>query len=152
MKCVTALVHLYDFAYLQNHPLAIRLARDARSDNVTRAQQFRRLLLDAIERLRPQTQPDSDTARAYAVLTYRCVDNLSIEEIEAKLGLSRRQIYREYARGVDAVAGQLWDELNRLAAHERARKRRCDRRQAMRRFATSTGQSRIGTAEQGGEL
>ena len=59
--------------------------------------------------------PNSDAARAYAVLTYRCVDSLSIEEIEAKLGLSRRQTYREYARGVDAVAGQLWDELNRRA-------------------------------------
>ena len=116
----SALVHLYDFAYLQNHALAIRLARDPRNDNVTRAQQLRRLLLDAIESLRPQTQPNSDSARAYAVLTYRCIDSLTIEEIEAKLGLSRRQIYREYARGVEAVTGQLWDVLSRLGAYEPA--------------------------------
>ena len=50
----TALVHLYDLAYLQNHPLAIRFEHASHTANVTRAQQFRRLLLDAIERLRPQ--------------------------------------------------------------------------------------------------
>lgn len=45
--------------------------------------------------------------RAYAVLTYRCVDGLTIEEIEPKLGLSRRQVYREFSKGVEAVAAQL---------------------------------------------
>jgi CheY-like chemotaxis protein len=109
-----ALAHLYDYAYLQNHPLAFRLTPGQKTDEVTRAQHLRRTLLDCIEALRPQTTARPDDARAYAVLAYRCVDGLTIPEIEAKLALSRRQAYREYSKGVEAVAGQLWDHLQRL--------------------------------------
>jgi CheY-like chemotaxis protein len=49
------------------------------------------------------------------VLTYRCVDGLTIEEIEQKLGLSRRQTYREFSKGVDAVVAQLHDLLHAKA-------------------------------------
>jgi CheY-like chemotaxis protein len=104
-----ALAHLFDHAYLQNHPLAYRLAIGQTFDAAPRAQHLRRTLLDCIESLRPQTQTRPDDARAYAVLAYRCVDGLAMPEIEEKLALSRRQAYREYARGVEAVAGQLWD-------------------------------------------
>ena len=75
------------------------------------AQDLRRVLLDCIECLRPQPAAHGDAARAYAVLTYRCVDGLTIDAIEEKLGLSRRQTYREYTKGVEAVARQLWDRL-----------------------------------------
>lgn len=109
-----ALAHLYDYAYLQNHPLAFRLTPDPKTDQVTRAQHLRRTLLDCIEALRPQTAARPDDARAYAVLAYRCVDGLTMPEIEEKLALSRRQAYREYSKGVEAVAGQLWDHLQRL--------------------------------------
>ena len=34
-----------------------------------------------------------------------------MDEIAGKLGLSRRQAYREYAKGVEAVAGMAWDAL-----------------------------------------
>jgi CheY-like chemotaxis protein len=108
----SALAHLYDHAYLQNHPLALRLMDAHSQDGMTRAQRLRRTLLDCVEALRPQgiaTRPDE--ARAYAVLAYRCVDGLSMPEIEARLSLSRRQAYREYSKGVEAVAGQLWDQL-----------------------------------------
>jgi CheY-like chemotaxis protein len=108
----SALSHLYDHAYLQNHPLGYRLVRTDRADAVTRAQQLRRTLLDCIEALRPQGPATrADDARAYAVLAYRCVDGLSMPEIENRLSLSRRQAYREYSKGVEAVAGQLWDQL-----------------------------------------
>lgn len=108
----TALTHLYDHAYLQNHPLGHRLARRHMQAAITRPQLLRRALLDCIEALRPQaTAPRPDDARAYAVLAYRCVDGLSMPEIEAKLSLSRRQAYREFGKGVEAVAGQLWDQL-----------------------------------------
>ena len=49
--------------------------------------------------------------RAYAILTYRCMDGMSMDEIAGKLGLSRRQAYREYAKGVEAVAGMVWEAL-----------------------------------------
>ncbi len=109
----SALAHLYDYAYLQNHPLAFILDVERDLDHVTRAQKVRRVLLDCIETLRPQRQGDapSDAARAYAILTYRYVDGLSMEEIEEKLALSRRQVYREHAKGVEAVASVLWDRI-----------------------------------------
>ncbi len=110
----SALTHLYDAAYLQNHPLAFRLSPGPKTDKLTRAQHLRRTLLDCIEALRPQTVARPDDARAYAVLTYRCVDGLSMAEIEEKLVLSRRQAYREYSKGVEAVASQLWDHLQGL--------------------------------------
>jgi CheY-like chemotaxis protein len=109
----SALAHLYDYAYLQNHPLAFILDVERDLDKVTRAQKVRRVLLDCIEALRPQGRGDalSDAARAYAILTYRYVDGLSMEEIEEKLALSRRQVYREHAKGVEAVASVLWDRI-----------------------------------------
>lgn len=109
----SALAHLYDPAYLQNHPLVFMLDLGLNSDHVTRAQRIRRILLECIEALRPET-PGRDraaAARAYAILTYRCVDGLAMEEIAAKLALSRRQVYREYGKGVKAVASLLWDRI-----------------------------------------
>ena len=108
----TALLHLYDNAFLQNHPLAAQVAGGEPGDRLTRAQDLRRLLLDCIERLRPQPTAPGDAARPYVVLTYRYVDGLTIEEIEHRLGLSRRQTYREFTKGVEAVAGQIWDLLH----------------------------------------
>lgn len=107
----SALLHLYDNAFLQNHPLTVLLAAGAAGDRLTHAQALRRTLLDCIERLRPHATAHGDAARAYAVLTYRCVDGLTIEEIEQKLGLSRRQTYREFTKGIEAVAAQLHDRL-----------------------------------------
>lgn len=107
----SVLLHLYDNAFLQNHPLTALWAGGQAGDRLTHAQDLRRILLDSIERLRPQSAAHGDAARAYAVLTYRCVDGLTIEEIEQKLGLSRRQTYREFTKGIEAVSNQLQDLL-----------------------------------------
>ena len=48
-----ALAHLYDYVYLQRHPLAERLLPAHASTIRTRAQELRRILLDAIESLNP---------------------------------------------------------------------------------------------------
>ena len=48
-----ALAHLYDYAYLQNHPLALQLTAGQHLDEITRAQKVRRALLDQIEALKP---------------------------------------------------------------------------------------------------
>ncbi|MCX7682062.1 MAG: hypothetical protein N2508_08900, partial [Anaerolineae bacterium] len=111
-----ALTHLYDHAYLQNHPLVDMLDLDRGADRVTRAQSIRRTLLECIEMLRPEErdQGQGDAARAYAILTYRYVDGLSIEEIADKLALSRRQVYREHGKGVKAVASLLRDKVRRI--------------------------------------
>ena len=34
---------------------------------------------------------------------------MAMDEIAGKLGLSRRQAYREYAKGVEAIACLVWD-------------------------------------------
>ena len=107
----SVLLHLYDNAFLQSHPLTALWAGGQAGDRLTHAQNLRRALLDCIERLRPQSAAHGDAARAYAVLTYRCVDGLTIEEIEQKLGLSRRQTYREFTKGIEAVSNQLQDLL-----------------------------------------
>ncbi len=103
------LAHLYDPAYLQNHPLAEMLPQQEASGGVTRAQALRRLLLDCLDRLAPEASSGEapEAARAYAILTYRYIDGLSTEVIAAKLALSRRQTYREHGRGIEAIASML---------------------------------------------
>ena len=110
----SALAHLYDYAYLQNHPLATMLDSGRDLDQVTRAQKVRRVLLDCLEQLRPQGQSNvpSEATRAYAILTYRYVDGLSTQEIASKLALSRRQFYREHEKGMEATASLLADRLH----------------------------------------
>ncbi len=110
-KVRDVLLHLYDPAYLQNHPLALLLDNTGASNQLVRAQRLRRLILDSFEALQPPNAGNapSEAARAYAVLTYRYVYGHSIEEIEARLALSRSQVYRVHAKAVDAVASVLWD-------------------------------------------
>ncbi len=110
----SALAHLYDYAYLQNHPLVSMLDADRDLDHIIRAQKVRRVLLECIEALKPQIA-DGDRAglaRTVAILTYRYMDGLSIDEIVDKLALSRRQVYREHAMGIEAVASLLWDRIH----------------------------------------
>jgi len=113
----TALAHLYDYAFLQNHSLGGLLDTAQTLDSVTRAQKLRRLLLDCVDTLQPDKDAPGAAARACAILTYRYVDGLPVEEIQEKLALSRRQVYREHAKGIEAVASLLW---NRLRSEHRA--------------------------------
>lgn len=112
-----ALAHLYDVAYLQTHPLGEWIDAPAKVDTVTRAQRLRKALLSCIDELRPQegNRPTAVAARAYVILTYRYIDDIAMEEIAGKLGLSRRQIYREHERAIDAVAALLAERHPRMA-------------------------------------
>jgi CheY-like chemotaxis protein len=108
-----ALSHLYDHAYLENHPLAALVDVSGGVREVTRAQRLRRLLLDCIEETRPQGigEATSDADRVHAVLIYRFVDGLSLDKVAAKRGLGERQAYREVRKGVRAVTGVLYDRM-----------------------------------------
>ena len=111
-----ALAHLYDAAYLENHSLALALASTAKLDHVTKAQRLRRLLLDCIESLRPQQYQGNvpEAARAYAILTYRYIDGLTMEDIAAKRALSERQAYRELERGLEAIAALVREQFGEV--------------------------------------
>ena len=112
----SALAHLYDHAFLQNHPLAAMLDRENNLDQVSRAQRVRRLLLDCIESLRPPTDAPADTARAYAILNNHYLDGLPMPTVAEKLGLSQRQAYRELEKGVKAITNVLWERIGHEVA------------------------------------
>ncbi len=116
----SALAHLYDHAHLQNHPLVALLELDVDDDKMTRAQNLRNLLLEAIEMLRAEGQGQTEAGRAYTILTYRYVDGLSMPEVIDKLVLSRRQVYREHRKGVEAVASLLWNKSRHAPAEKSA--------------------------------
>lgn len=65
----SALTHLYDYAYLQNHPLGMALMPTG-GDQPMRAQHLRRALLDAMESLCPPASVDAppEARRATAIL------------------------------------------------------------------------------------
>src|SRR5690242_4352878 len=107
-----ALEHLYDFAYLQQHPLARAYDGDSDLSAKTAGRQLRYQLITAIESLKPQaTAPfRAPDARLYNVLHLNYVENLTIQEVAGELGLSERQAYRDLKRGQESVAAVLWDK------------------------------------------
>jgi CheY-like chemotaxis protein len=107
----SALARLYDYAFLQNHPLTAMLDRENNLDQVSRAQRVRRLLVDCINNLRPPVDAPADTARAYAILNHHYLDGLSVPVVADKLGLSQRQAYRELEKGIKAVTNLLWEQV-----------------------------------------
>src|SRR4051812_12285034 len=87
-----ALERLYDFAYLQQHPLA--RAYDAESDISARTagRQLRYELITAIESLKPKLETNfrAPDARLYNALHLYYVESLTIQEAAIELGLSER--------------------------------------------------------------
>jgi len=106
------LEHLYDFPYLQSHPLANQLAEG----DDGRGQALRRLHLDAIERLNPGKDVPfgASHARVYNLLQLHYVEAMTIQECAAELSISVRQAYRDLRRAEASVAALLWEKF---AAH-----------------------------------
>jgi CheY-like chemotaxis protein len=102
----TALPHLDDPAYLENHPLVKQIGFIAQAQDLSRGQMLRRTLRLAIEALDPGpgVSPNSPEARAYEVLSRRYVSKQNILAIAAGLDLSDRQAYRELRRAMVAMA------------------------------------------------
>jgi CheY-like chemotaxis protein len=105
-----ALGKLYDSLYLQAHPLGDLLA-DATHSALQRGQALRRLLLEAIETLRPGpgVPPQSRDWRAYRILELRYIEGRSPTEIMERLALSRSLFFQEQARVLDIVVETLWE-------------------------------------------
>jgi len=107
-----ALHHLYDYPYLQHHPLALRYWPAGQDGGSGRAQRLSRLLLEGIEALNPpgETVADTSYVRYYALLVSRFVEERPLAEILHELGYSRSQFFREQQKAITMLAARLWSE------------------------------------------
>jgi CheY-like chemotaxis protein len=113
-----ALGHLYDYHYLDSHPLALQHWPQATRQGGTRAERFNRLLLESIEELNPPGTPSKDTSRAryYSLLIYRYVEEWELEDIMRELGYSRSQFFREQRKAIAMLASRLRKKLPQEAS------------------------------------
>jgi CheY-like chemotaxis protein len=107
------LLHLYDHARLQTHPL-LAVLRDAETSQTARGRLLRQALLDAIEGLRPGpgTAASSSAWRPYRILELRYIQGTEVGEVAERVALSRSQYHREHNRALEAVASLLWERWN----------------------------------------
>jgi predicted ATPase len=105
----SALLHLHDLPYLQNHPLIDRLpAPDARQASVTAGRRLHQYLRQGIEQMRPATAPVAGHDwRGYYLLTWRYVDGLPAPAVQEKLALSKSEYYRDHQQALEAIASVL---------------------------------------------
>ncbi len=102
----TALISLYDPSVLRNSPLVRLLGADQEGDAVSR---LRRILIDAIESLRPNvsTPQGSRSWRVYQILRRRYIEQLTQQPVASDLGLSIRQLQREEKLAREMLADYL---------------------------------------------
>ena len=107
--------HLYDIHHLQSHPLGELLTPPATADAaVQRSQHLRRVLLDAIQSLRPPpgAPAQSPDWRLYSLLELRYIERLSPAEAMQQLSLSKSQFFRDQGRALELVTELLWKQLS----------------------------------------
>ena len=110
-----ALSHLHDPAYLENHPLAMRISSLSQGSGIPRGQLLSRILRLSIESLDPGPEfaPTTPEARPYHILRNRYIARQSIPVIADQLGIGERQAYRELKRGIAALKNIISEyELN----------------------------------------
>lgn len=107
--------HLYDAHHLQQHPLMDVLIGEAAvdADSFQRSQTLRRILLDAIQSLRPQpgAPAQSPDWRIYSLLELRYLERLSPADAMQQLSLGKSQFFRDQARAIDTVTNVLWSRV-----------------------------------------
>lgn len=105
-----ALKHLYDFPYLQKHPLATAAGRGDEQSVEFGARKLRQDVLGAIEMLNPQSESIVQTpqARIHSLLVLHYVEGWSVQEAAHELGISSRQAHRNLRDGEENVAAILW--------------------------------------------
>ena len=110
-----ALTHLYDPAALRDSRLVALLGQESRADAMLA---LRRLLLDAIESLKPtdDVPPQSRSWRYYHILHGRFSEQLTQFEVGNDLGLSVRQLRRQEKRALAVLADKIWMRYGRASA------------------------------------
>jgi CheY-like chemotaxis protein len=104
----TCLLHLYDYSFLESHPLPRLLITNMMAGD--RIEQFRDLVTDAVERLRPGAGVAflARAARSYNILRLRYIDQQDVPDVTDQLALSTRQFYREHAKAIQTLGHLLW--------------------------------------------
>ena len=112
-----ALNHLYDYRYLEKHPLA-QLYWPGERDKVNQARQLHRLLLESIEDIHPPDSLARETSRAeyYILLVYRYIEERPVDDIMKKLGHSRRHFFRQQNKAIKMLAGALQEKAPTVKA------------------------------------
>lgn len=104
------LAHLYEYPYLQTHPLANALKSGSYLPTQERMLFLRTAILEAVEEMNPGTDVPlrSLRARAYNVLNLHYVEGLTVQEVSAELAISDRQVYRELRKAEGILPTLLW--------------------------------------------
>jgi CheY-like chemotaxis protein len=109
----SALSHLYDAPFLQSHPLGDVLLTEDERHPLNRSQNLRRVLLDAIQSLRPELgRPAlSPDWRGYRIMELRYIEGLSPAETMEELKVGKSQFFRDQARILKALEEILWSQI-----------------------------------------
>lgn len=112
------LVHLYDFMFLQDHPLVEVLVPQIKGPN--RVQVFREIINNCVESLRPG--PDLETqakaSRLYNILRLRYIRQQTVQQVVLNLSLSERQFYRDHPRAIQLVSHLLRERMTGESAQK----------------------------------
>lgn len=114
------LTHLYDYAFLQGHPVVRQLV-PTWSGDAQRVQTFRTLITDAIESLKPLPETDtfSKQVRFYNILVRRYLKQESVQQVVNALHLGERQFYRDHNTALHALSQMLWENIKGTPQPER---------------------------------
>ena len=104
------LAHIYDYPYLQTHPLIEQFEPPNQLSPQGRMRFLRTTVLEAIEEMNPGSDVPfrSLRARAYNVLNLHYVEGLMVQEAARELAISERQVYRDLRRAERDLATLLW--------------------------------------------
>ncbi len=105
--------HLYDLVYLRTHPLTDQLFPQPALTRKEKAWQLHTTLLEILEELDPGADLPAYARdrRLFKLVSLHYVDGLDPDSTADRLGISRRQYYREHKRAMEAVGQLLLDHF-----------------------------------------
>lgn len=114
------LTHLYDFIFLQDHPLVEALVPEVKGPN--RIQVFREIITSSVESLRPvpELETHPKVSRLYNILRLRYIRQQTVQQVMLSLSLSERQFYRDHPRAIQIVSHTLRGRITKEAVPESA--------------------------------
>jgi CheY-like chemotaxis protein len=110
-QVLDCLTHLYDFMFLQDHPLVEALVPEVKGPK--RIQEFREIIIGCIESMRPtpdlETQPK--VSRLYNILRLRYIRQQTVQQVNVNLSLSERQFYRDLPKAIQVLSQMLHERI-----------------------------------------